>query len=254
MREENSGMRSNWIERYKTPLIWIVALLFFTAVAYRIWNQEDLRPKTDSIYLLQAIVLLVTAMVLIFYTYETYKLREAAQRQIDVAQNQLTESQRQIEVAQNQLKEIQRQIELQLRPFVIFEVTALQSGGLQGELRNIGDGTALNAKIAEDIVVKGLNVDSAIYVDIYKLSYTQVGSIIEAGRGSLLFEGAFRISWAQAGYENLNPLRMLYPPASQTWYKTRIEFQNIEMQGYYVEQIVSAEGIRILDSGRLQSD
>jgi len=247
-------MRNNWLERCSTPLSLISGFVFFTAVAYRIWNQEGLKPGAESLTLLNDIILLGTALVLIWYTYETYKLRKAAQRQIEVAQNQLSEAQRQIEVAQNQLKEAQRQIELQLRPFVIFEVIVLQNGGYQGKLKNIGNGTAVNAKIAEDIAVKGLHFDSGVYVDIYKLSYTQVGSIIEAGGESLLYEGAFQISWKQAEYNNQNPLVLLYSPASAMRYKMRIEFQNIEMQGYYVQQSASAEGIRILDSRRLQKD
>ena len=98
-------MKRNEIERLATPLILVCAFLFAVAVAYRIGNQPGLRPGPEALSLLNDLILLLTAVVLIFYTYETYKLREAAQRQIEVAQNQLTEA--------------QRQTELQLRPFVI---------------------------------------------------------------------------------------------------------------------------------------
>ena len=94
-------MKRNWIERLATPLILVFAFVFSVAVAYRIGNQPGLRPGPEALSLLNNLILLWTAVVLIFYTYETYKLRETAQQQT----------------------------ELQLRPFVIFEVVHIHSVG-----------------------------------------------------------------------------------------------------------------------------
>src|SRR5262245_29008515 len=69
---------------------------------------------TQTIALWQLIVTVITAIVLIWYTIETYRLR----------------------------KEAQKQTELQLRPFVILEV-------YQGNfsVRNIGNGAAVNVRV-----------------------------------------------------------------------------------------------------------
>jgi hypothetical protein len=64
--------------------------------------------------IIQTFILLATAIVILFYTLETYKLR----------------------------RETQRQIELQIRPFVIFQFT-----GRTISLKNVGNGTALNVRL-----------------------------------------------------------------------------------------------------------
>jgi hypothetical protein len=158
-----------------------------------------------------------TGIIILIYTRETYKLRETAQRQT----------------------------ELQLRPFIIFEVGYVQNIGYLGKLKNIGNGTALNVKISEDIVVKDMSVDRGIHVDIYKISYRRVGSLIESRAEHMVYGNELQISWAQEGYVNQDILWLLRPESS-ICYKTRIEFQNIEMQGYYVEQVTSGEGIYII--------
>jgi hypothetical protein len=125
----------SWIERYTAPLILIVVFVSFIAFAYRIWNQVGLKPGAESLTLLNDIIVLGTALVLIWYTYETYKLRETAQKQIEVAQGQLAES--------------QRQTELQLRPFVILEVSISEHDEFSYRVRNIGVGTAINVHIMD---------------------------------------------------------------------------------------------------------
>src|SRR5215510_3734605 len=89
MEEENRAMRNNWIERNSPPLICIFGFLFSIAVAYRILNQAGFKPGPESLNLLNDIILLGTALVLIWYTYETYKLREAAEKQIELQQSPL---------------------------------------------------------------------------------------------------------------------------------------------------------------------
>src|SRR5262249_7519435 len=122
-------MNNKWQEEYITCFIifgLLIALSVFILRQYFYTSEKALD-------VINGAILVWTGIVIAIYTRETYRLREAAQRQI--------------EVAQNQLKEAQRQIELQLRPFVIFEVIVFQNGGYQGKLKNIGNGTALNAKI-----------------------------------------------------------------------------------------------------------
>jgi hypothetical protein len=120
-KEEHRGVRNNWVERYSTPLILICVFIFFTALVYRILNQASPKLEPASLSLLNNIVVLGTALVLIWYTYETYKLREAAQKQI----------------------------ELQQRPFVILEVSISDRDEFSYRVRNIGVGTAINVRIMD---------------------------------------------------------------------------------------------------------
>jgi hypothetical protein len=222
-------MDSKYQEEYIACFIIFGLLIAFSVFMLKQYFYTSER----SLEVINAAILFWTGIIILIYTRETYKLREAAHKQIEVAQ---------------------RQTEIQQRPFVIFEVVRMQNVGYQGKLKNIGNGTAFNIKIAEAIVVKSMDYDSGIYIDIYQILYTQVGSIIETRGESMVYGNDLQISWTKEGYGNQDKLWMLCPPESGTWYKTRIEFQNIEMQGYYVEQATSPKGIHILDSGRLQRD
>jgi hypothetical protein len=114
-------MRNNWIERHSIPLILLFGFVFFTAVTYRILNQAGLKPEPGSLSLLNDIIVLGTALILIWYTYETYKLREVGQKQI----------------------------ELQQRPFVILEVSISEYDEASYRVRNIGVGTAINVRVMD---------------------------------------------------------------------------------------------------------
>jgi hypothetical protein len=226
MSEENSGMRSNWIERYTIPLLWIVALLSFTAFAYRIWNQEDLRPKAESIYLLQAIVLLATAIVLIFYTYETYKLREAAQKQIEVGQ---------------------KQIEIQQRPFVIFETGDFkdeQGMDRSYRVRNIGTSTAVNVFIM-DIYPE----DSDSYYWIRSYTHSQ-GRFISS---LMPQEASYLDPRRRFKDENISRKNPHIEGLIDCSFSVKVLFSNVDMQDYYVSQHISPTHMVILDSGPCES-
>jgi len=193
-------------------------LIFGILIAFSVFIlRQYFYTSEKALDVINAAILFWTGIVIVIYTREAYKLRATAQRQT----------------------------ELQLRPFVIFEVAHVQNIGYLGKLKNIGNGTALNVNISEDIVVKAIDVDSLIYVDIYKFAYTGIRRIIEARSECPVYADALQTSWAREGYVNQDKLWPLHPELG-TSYTTRIEFQNIEMQGYYVEQVTSGEGIYIL--------
>jgi hypothetical protein len=82
-------------------------------------------------------LLLVTAVIVAFYTRETYRLRKETQRQVE---------------------ETQRQTELQNRPFLIIECPR---AGLDGEIliRNAGKGVAINVSMVTAVIGNDTRVE-----------------------------------------------------------------------------------------------
>jgi hypothetical protein len=84
----------------------------------------------DRIALFQTITVYCTGVILIWYTWETLRLRQESQNQVKATQNQVTE--------------IRRQTEIQQRPCIIVEYFGNPP---RLRVRNVGNGTAINIRL-----------------------------------------------------------------------------------------------------------
>jgi len=157
----------------------------------------------------QTIILLETGIVLLWYTWETHKLR----------------------------KEAQRQTEAQQRPFVILEPTQrTHSGDLIGlRLKNIGNGAAINIGVGNDS-------DSAVIPFLAKEETCLL-------RVQTTFHQRKPPTLALVDYEyNL----FLDPTSARDTTVLMIQFKNVQMQSYFVEERMTASGLAILRSGKVE--
>jgi hypothetical protein len=193
----------------------MVGLVSFTAIAYRIWNQEGLKPEVASLTLLNNIILLGTALVLIWYTYETYKLREAAQKQIEIHQ----------------------------RPFVIFETGDFidEQGEVRNyRVRNIGTNTAINV-----VIMDVFPEDSDSYYWIRSYTHSQgrlIPSLMPQEVGYLRPRRIFKD-------ENISGKNPIIEDLIDCSFSIKVLFSNVDMQDYYVSQHISPTHMVILESG-----
>lgn len=101
------------------------------------------------------IAVVLTLLVLVWYTIETMCLRRAAQAQTERSSELLTEAQRQNETSLRLVTEAQAQNEIALRPILVllFETVLSHDSGrvLPGsrslEIKNLGNGPAFNVTI-----------------------------------------------------------------------------------------------------------
>jgi hypothetical protein len=148
---------------------------------------------------LSTVAIILTGAILIWYTWETYLLRSEAQRQT----------------------------ELQLRPFVIIvpEQNSFQ-------LRNVGNGTALNISVADVLIDQAFDVKIHFPDHISFLSKNDTTSIKAEG---------YRKGKPAGDFFNAH----LYKEYANRSLKLVIEFQNVESQTYVVEETVSPEKMTI---------
>ena len=112
----------------KKPEFLIILVIIFMAVnafAYRIWSSSAI--SSDQIELLQAVILFWTGAILLWYTWETWRLRKESQRQVQVAQ---------------------RQLELQIQPFILIKLESRvnNSRDINLLIKNCGESIAFSVK------------------------------------------------------------------------------------------------------------
>ncbi|MDA8103948.1 MAG: hypothetical protein M0Z71_01080 [Nitrospiraceae bacterium] len=177
----------------KKLLISLSGYLLVMIVAFFVYN------GCDRWTYLATVAIIITGAILIWYTWETYLLRAEAQRQT----------------------------ELQLRPFVIVipEHNSFQ-------LRNIGNGAALNISVAD------VQIDNAFDVKIHFPDH-------------IIFLSKENTTSIKAeGYRNGSPVgdffnAHLYQEYANRSLRLVIEFQNVESQTYVVEEMVSQKKMTI---------
>jgi len=99
----------------------------------------------DHVYV---VIVLLTLLVLIWYTIETQRLRKAGQDQTAKAAQLLTEAQRQNEVSVHLLREARRQNEVSVMPILAIAVEPVPGGETDRiVLTNVGSGPAFNLSI-----------------------------------------------------------------------------------------------------------
>src|SRR5438046_2920394 len=116
------------------PLLAIIAATYIVAVGITFLLTTDWLAR-------QTWAVVFTGLAVIWYTWETSRLRDASLRQIEVGQNQVKASLEQVAIARDQLTAFTAQTSSQVRPFVI-----IHPEGSTVQLENIGVGPALNVR------------------------------------------------------------------------------------------------------------
>src|SRR5262245_29152005 len=94
------------------------------------------------------VIVLLTLLVLIWYTIETQRLRKAGQDQTAKTAQLLNEAQRQNDVSAHLLKEARRQNEVSVMPILAVAVETAADGEAERiALTNVGSGPAFNLSI-----------------------------------------------------------------------------------------------------------
>src|SRR2546421_4891620 len=83
-------------------------------------------------YVAQPVIMAITGGIVWWYTVETKRLRETAQRQIEA-------SQRQVEMTQEQIETMQR-------PFIVIDPTWNDGRLIRFIVRNVGNSAAVNVE------------------------------------------------------------------------------------------------------------
>jgi|SoiMetStandDraft_2_1073263.scaffolds.fasta_scaffold200384_1 hypothetical protein len=219
-------------EEYIAIVIIFVLLIAFSVFLLRqYFYMSDMSDKPLGI--INAAILFWTGVAIVIYTRETYKLRETAQKQI--------------EVVQQQVREAQRQTELQQQPFVVTGEQRTQTNALTLiTVKNIGNGTAINIRI------KDAKAEHGTYSMLYHfphviptLSCNDPPAVVQCEAEQ--YKGGKQVS------SGMIPTDLL--PSTATVSTTlRLEFANIENQLYFVEERIARESFEIVGFGPVISD
>jgi hypothetical protein len=96
---------------------------------------------------IHTVAVLLTLIVLIWYTMETYRLRKVAQGQIRETTKLLRAAERQNEVSDNLLRESQRRNEMSVMPILAVATEPATGDSIRAVLLNVGFGPAFNVLI-----------------------------------------------------------------------------------------------------------
>ncbi len=178
----------------------------------------------------QVIILAITAVIIFWYTVETYWLR----------------------------RESQRQTELQLRPFVVLEAVR-QIEGVGFQVKNIGNGTALNIRIGSVLVKYEGTLSEVIGFPDTVSSLSQGESILVSHREEHEKEsvkitanpGIFAQRLLPYLYEGIRSLLDSDDDSSLPALPSiTVEFEDIEKRRYCVREKLVLGALEIIDSGR----
>ncbi len=165
---------------------------------------------------LNTLILAITAVIVWWYTWETRRLRETAQRQVEVAY---------------------QQIEVQQRPLVI--IKAQQPGPLT--VLNIGNSAAINIKIGV------ANGPSTVMIPLLTPgSGSSIGVDTNDGTPDTRSRLGF---YTDLGFGEVNAL-FIDQDSIRNGYTLHIEYQNVAMHAYVTDESITPEGFEIIHSGR----
>ncbi len=203
-----------------------VRMLFALAFFVGVWIalRYSLRDKNEAI-------LAATALILLWYTVETWALRWQM-----VRQNELTV----------------RQNELAVLPLVLATVESRPLGGstygLRVVLRNIGRGPALFVRI-DDFAVHEIEGTKIVL-----LSSIPPVDCIEPGKDAALpVEDVLKEEGKEVrrdtGTARLNYVAMLHPQSARETYEITVRYEDIDRQEHWAKIQMGKGGIRLLDHG-----
>lgn len=214
-----------------------ILILFFIGVnALSILIAKGLTNSGNFLGATQAIILFSTGVVLLWYTWETWRLRQEAQKQVEEARRQTQEiqgqievSQRQVEIAKRQVEETQRQTEIEQRPFVI--VQEIKDNRIL--LRNIGTSSAINIKIC------GIRADIVPFlsqdINLTYYSLRSISSISYMGH-TFIEPTSVKVDISTKDGNSLDDNLI----SENCFFMFKIVYDNVEMLTYYTEQFVKA--------------
>jgi hypothetical protein len=179
-----------------------------------------------------------TAVIVYYYTRETKRLRQEAQRQVEATQ-------RQIDVSQQQVKTTQEQIEISQRPFVVIDPQWRREHLQTLKLRNIGNSAAINVEVIAGqyrVNVPILESQEMVVVEVceddpkmmaLELLQTKVlgGPEQEAPREKRIFR--------------------LDPTSRSRGLILKIEYCNVAMMQYHTTEKILPTGVIIESSGKM---
>src|SRR5262249_17871965 len=157
---------------------------------------------------INTLILAITAGIVCWYTWETKRLRETAQRQVDAAY---------------------QQIEVQQRPFVIIE--ARRPDALT--VLNIGNSAAINIKIGV------ANGPSTVIIPLLTPG-SGSGIGVDTNDGDLDTHSRLRF-FADQGFGQVYTL-FIDQDSIRNGYTLHIEYQNVAMQAYVTDERITPEG------------
>jgi hypothetical protein len=169
---------------------------------------------SNILTVLNNVILAITAVILWWYTRETKRLRETAQRQVEAAY---------------------QQIEVQQRPLVIIEAPRPDSL----ILRNVGNSAAINIKIGV------ANGPSTIMIPLLTPGSGR-GIGVDTNGEAVDTRSRLRF-WTDQGLLGQVYALFIDQDSIQN-YTLHIEYQNVAMQAYVVEERVTSGGFEIISS------
>jgi hypothetical protein len=172
---------------------------------------------SDIWTVINTFILAITAGIVCWYTWETKRLRETAQRQVEAAY---------------------QQIEVQQRPLVIIE--AQRSDALT--VLNIGNSVAINIKIGV------ANDRSTVMIPLLTPgSGSSIG--VDTNDGALDTRSRLRF-WTDQGLVGPVYALCINQDSIRNGYTLHIEYQNVAMHTYVTDERITPEGFEIIHSGR----
>jgi hypothetical protein len=170
---------------------------------------------SDILTLLNTVILAITVGIVFWYTWETKRLRETAQQQVEAAY---------------------QQIEVQQRPLVIVE--APRSDSLI--VRNIGNSAAINIKITV------ANGPSTVMIPLLTPG-SGIGIGIDTNGEALDTLARLRF-WTEQGLLGQVYALFIDQDSIRNGYTLHIEYQNVSMHAYVIEERVTSGGFEIIHS------
>jgi hypothetical protein len=190
--------------------------------------------------LLNVVIIAITAIILLWYTYETHRLRKTAQAQSQNLEKQIAVSQQQVQVTQ-------QQIEVMRRPFVMVDPYSLNNSLVRFDVSNIGNSAAINIEVIAGPVrlkIHTIEIDDTIIVNVFERTSPPVDT-----------EEILEI------YAHAKPLEMENSPSLllssellSQGLLLEIKYYNVAMVQYFTTMLVFPSRVSITASGTMIPD
>ncbi len=186
---------------------------------------------TDSWEARQTWIVTLTGLVVIWYTWETSRLRQAGLAQVEIGQRQVEATLQQIQLSREQLVALQLQTASLVRPFVV-----AQPEGDELRLDNLGAGPALNVRVRQ-MVVTTASADWTVTVDV-------PGSVPVLRPGTGLKRAM--VTAVNGSPQGTFFTGHVHPKFAVTTIEIFIEYDSVDKHHYTARQRVAPKSLEIL--------